>query len=726
MGVNDVDGRISVIVPVYNYEEYVGQCVQSLVDQTYDNLEIVIINDGSTDSSRDIILDILGRSGRLYKYYETNGPSMYSIMGLAWVYFVGVGNSTGRFISYHGADNFSSPERFAKLMERLKELPFGYSVYSTSVTVDSNGKPYREYEHDFVANDSMLEDVLYTFITDYNPHKHNDFAGRWQLLGDAFVFPKICYLNNMLYNSSHICLHELSIYFALYGYGNLIHVPHSYIYFRLHDKQAHKVGRDRTEFANRGYNTFDTWVHGGKYCHHSLVTPRDIASASALRRGFKVVEYDITKMADYAINAMTSPEDILLNVSDTISMLENVSLQHPHNIVIIGDASIRNTYLYLTILDDNGRIIYVTNYLLFEFLTIPHNLYCRRGQSVKVLNSSEAYDNKNPEPVACTPDDILVSMKYVMDYDDIDTLVITDKYSYDDLVSMICPLSPKFDMEMLVVLLNISNVYQKRLLSDFTNVCDIAIYGNIAVLKFSANNIGVFSDYLSLRNTYLRDKEDNYFYVADLAELEVSISSSLYIVPKIIDILFPSSVVDCGCRYGEWLKTFIENGISDVLGIDYLDYGGNHLIPGASYLKYDLSKVLVLPRKFDLVISLEVAEHIDERYAEVYIDNLVSLSDMIVFSAAIPQQGGCNHTNERDQSYWADMFAKRGYIPYDVRSLIWDNENIGWWYRQNIIIYVKDTIVNDAISIYRVDDLSALNLVHPSSPLYKRLHENVT
>ena len=98
----------------------------------------------------------------------------------------------------------------------------------------------------------------------------------------------------------------------------------------------------------------------------------------------------------------------------------------------------------------------------------------------------------------------------------------------------------------------------------------------------------------------------------------------------------------------------------------------------------------VLNRRFGLVESLEVAEHLSPKRADSFIEDLTNLGDVILFSAAIAGQGGTHHINEQMQSYWAKKFENLGYVGIDyIRPLIWNNSSVEWWYRQNILIYCK-------------------------------------
>ena len=100
-------------------------------------------------------------------------------------------------------------------------------------------------------------------------------------------------------------------------------------------------------------------------------------------------------------------------------------------------------------------------------------------------------------------------------------------------------------------------------------------------------------------------------------------------------------------------------------------------------------------KPFILAQSLEVAEHLDSKYAQNFINLLTSLSDIILFSAAIPYQGGTHHINEQPPLYWANLFAKNDFVCFDIlRSRFWDNPNINSWYRQNILIYTHKSKID--------------------------------
>ena len=162
-------------------------------------------------------------------------------------------------------------------------------------------------------------------------------------------------------------------------------------------------------------------------------------------------------------------------------------------------------------------------------------------------------------------------------------------------------------------------------------------------------------------------------------------------VPVLIEWFHPKSVVDVGCGLGTWLYVFNSHGVKEILGIE-----GHHLnkdmlvISEDNVMLANLEEEFRITKKFDLALSLEVAEHLSESVSDRFIESLTMLSDVIVFSAAIPNQGGQNHINEQWIGYWQSRFEKHDFILTDeIRPLFWRNEKIEWWYKQNMVVAIK-------------------------------------
>jgi len=171
-----------------------------------------------------------------------------------------------------------------------------------------------------------------------------------------------------------------------------------------------------------------------------------------------------------------------------------------------------------------------------------------------------------------------------------------------------------------------------------------------------------------------------------------ALSSAEAIVPFLIERFSPSSVTDIGSAEGAWLSVFAKHGVKNIRGFDGPWVNKDELlIPIEQFTVLNL-ETFKAPKDAhcDLAMSLEVAEHLKEEAADNFVRQLTKISNRILFSAAIPGQGGLHHLNERPPSYWAKKFKTYGFDQLDfLRSLFWNDERIEWWYRQNFFIYEK-------------------------------------
>jgi len=121
--------------------------------------------------------------------------------------------------------------------------------------------------------------------------------------------------------------------------------------------------------------------------------------------------------------------------------------------------------------------------------------------------------------------------------------------------------------------------------------------------------------------------------------------------------LAPKSVIDIGCGPGLYLLPFKEAGCK-VFGIDACPTGGE-LLTKKEFERVDLRFPYKPKKRYDLAICFEVAEHLPEHYADRLIDTLSDCADLVVFSGAVPGQGGTYHMNEQPHSYWLTKFKER-------------------------------------------------------------------
>jgi hypothetical protein len=149
------------------------------------------------------------------------------------------------------------------------------------------------------------------------------------------------------------------------------------------------------------------------------------------------------------------------------------------------------------------------------------------------------------------------------------------------------------------------------------------------------------------------------------------------------------------------------------------------MIDAVNFHCHDLRKPLPTNTRYDLSMSLEVAEHLPPDRSESFIAELTALAPVVLFSAAIPQQGGTDHINERWQSYWAGLFERQDFSPLDViRPAVWENDAVERWYRQNTIVYCSNDVIADYAARCTAQRLP-LSVVHPKQYIEVRQEYNV-
>ena len=192
-------------------------------------------------------------------------------------------------------------------------------------------------------------------------------------------------------------------------------------------------------------------------------------------------------------------------------------------------------------------------------------------------------------------------------------------------------------------------------------------------------------------------------------------ASAGIILPMLFEQYKPRSILDVGCGLGTWLSVAKALGVAEIAGVEgaWLDRKLAR-VPASAITTADLEKPLNLGRRFDLAMTLEVAEHLSEEAAEGFVDSLTRHADVVLFSAAIPFQGGHHHVNERFPDYWRQMFAARGYAVVDlIRPRIWDRNDVLVWLRQNILVYARAGLTADGGPFAGMAATGPIALVHP-------------
>lgn len=146
---------ISVIVPVYNVEKYLRPCVESILEQTYKNIEVILVNDGSTDKSKAICLELAEKDKRISYYEKANS-------GLSDTRNVGLEKAKGEYIAFVDSDDLLAPNAVRTLYELCRKYDTGIAVGKISHFVDGEQPYYKTQTRENVfGKDEAICNFLY-------------------------------------------------------------------------------------------------------------------------------------------------------------------------------------------------------------------------------------------------------------------------------------------------------------------------------------------------------------------------------------------------------------------------------------------------------------------------------------------------------------------------------------------------------------------------------------
>jgi len=145
---------VSVVIPVYNSEKFLVQCIESVLNQTYKNIEIIAVNDGSTDNSEKI----------LQKYSDKITIISQENQGLASALNSGIKVMNGKWLKWFSPDDVMYPKAIETLVNTAKNLQYNTIIYSNWDIIDKSGKKLRSFEesnynklHTFDFNVRLLD-----------------------------------------------------------------------------------------------------------------------------------------------------------------------------------------------------------------------------------------------------------------------------------------------------------------------------------------------------------------------------------------------------------------------------------------------------------------------------------------------------------------------------------------------------------------------------------------
>ncbi len=231
---------------------------------------------------------------------------------------------------------------------------------------------------------------------------------------------------------------------------------------------------------------------------------------------------------------------------------------------------------------------------------------------------------------------------------------------------------------------------------------------------FNKHGVNIMPDNLPHKNNSSKNGDiyDAHFYET---YAQKSTQSAMIILDILLRYFKPNSIADFGCGIGTWLAAAEAQGIENLTGFDgdWVDQS-KLLSKNIKFNKTDFTELYQVEEDYDLAISLEVAEHIESKYADQFVNTICSAAEVVVFSAAIPYQGGAGHVNEQPQSYWVALFEKNDFVCIDLfRNEVWNNDSVEFWYKANTLLFLKRSVYEVRKGEFELFQLVNADLVHP-------------
>ena len=180
--------KISIIIPVYNVEKYLERCLDSVLNQSYKNLEIILINDGSTDNSLDICLKYAKKDNRIKLINQNNS-------GISEVRNKGLEAAKGEYIAFVDSDDVIDKDMFKTLYNNLLKYDSdisscNYKIFHNKINFDKE-----EYYNKIFTKEESLKDIISNGVL-------TNFL--WNKLFKKELFNNIKFPKNMIYEDMYV------------------------------------------------------------------------------------------------------------------------------------------------------------------------------------------------------------------------------------------------------------------------------------------------------------------------------------------------------------------------------------------------------------------------------------------------------------------------------------------------------------------------------------------
>lgn len=214
-----MDELVSVLIPLYNHEKYIDECLNSIKNQTYHNLELIIINDGSSDNSEKIVKQWIENNPNLnIKYISQENQGITKTLNKM------IGLSKGEYITLCASDDVLTEQSIEKRVEFLKLNPMIEACIGDANVIGTNSE--------FVNESAMISlyRANYKRLAD---NIVNELILNWSIVGPTFLAKKSLYENVGMYDEN-LLVEDREFYLRLLANNLLGFIPKIVAKYRVH------------------------------------------------------------------------------------------------------------------------------------------------------------------------------------------------------------------------------------------------------------------------------------------------------------------------------------------------------------------------------------------------------------------------------------------------------------------------------------------------------------
>lgn len=710
--------RVTVLMPSYNGEKYIYETIKSLEDQSFQDWELLIINDPSTDDTVSIIQE--------YQKYDKRVRLIINEVkaGLAKALDQGIKEAKGEYIARIDDDDIAMPGRLEKQARLLDEradvslvgswqrhfgkeewvhrppetpeemkaaLLFKCDVCHSTIMFKKEDFTRRGL---YYSPDYMSEDYeLWTrAIRELKFYTIQEVLGEYRVNGENITASK---LDKLETQQQEIIAQTLKSLLH-------IHIPQSDMillsgwenpFFNGGSEQKQLREREeallqKIEKANEKYHAYDPAALKATLDQRrewaGIIKPTKQSKAAAPK---KTIKQWLKGFIKRLLKPLYHPfrwryEDRLLRIESAVSHLAE-SMKNLQKTLYDQDGHLYDYYDYLTasIQEQEAQIKRLQAELGVAQAAVI------TGADASIREAKRALIASVDERIGKAEQALTASMDARIWKAEQTLAAGTDERIWKAEQALTASTDERiWKAEQALTASTDARIWKAE--QSINQITDARIW-KMETKKLDA---GFWNLYYELQKGRSQSAQDGSALYDDIFYWENrygSVMSARSILAWVLDRFGCQSIIDFGCGTGTWLWVAKNLGVSEVLGLDG-DYVPKDMlmIPGSCFQAADLSKPFHPAKKYDMAMSLEVAEHLPESSADGFVASICEGSDVVLFSAAHPGQGGDGHINEQPVDYWIHKFEEHGYKPVEIKQHFQTDDKIETWYRENLILFV--------------------------------------